>query len=455
MASGPTFVFVGPTLRVEDARAVLPDATYLPPVSHGDVYRATRQRPHAIGIIDGLFDQVPAVWHKEILFALDEGVAVFGAASMGALRAAELDAFGMVGVGRIYDSYRAGDLEDDDEVAIAHATAEGGFRELSDAMVNIRATLRAAEQASVVGATTRRLVENAAKALFYPERSYAAAIDGAETMGADREELRALRAWLLAGKVNAKRDDALEMLAAMRRDLPRERPRFRFEHTVFFADLAATAPWDDSVATALEPGHSGVLDEIRLQPAIWQQTLHGATLRALADRDADARGLVVSNDALLDATLRFRRERDLHDSPELVAWLESNDLDGKAFIELMENQTRLGWLLSATEEDAITRVPDELRSRGRFAALRTRAQEKARWIDEQGLALLSLEHLGLPGTEIFKWYFTQCLGSAVPADVWAYAQAVGFADVEQFRRAITREYLFATRASRSVASTGE
>ena len=98
---------------------------------------------------------MPAVWHKEILPALDEGIAVFGAASMGALRAAELDAFGMIGVGDIYAGYRDGVLEDDDDVAIAHATAEEGFRELSDAMVNIRATARAAERAAVIGATTR------------------------------------------------------------------------------------------------------------------------------------------------------------------------------------------------------------------------------------------------------------------------------------------------------------
>ena len=36
-----------------------------------------------IGLIDGFFENVASVWHKEILFALSEGVQVFGAASMG------------------------------------------------------------------------------------------------------------------------------------------------------------------------------------------------------------------------------------------------------------------------------------------------------------------------------------------------------------------------------------
>jgi hypothetical protein len=448
MPDGPTYVFVGPTIRPAEAQAILPDAMYLPPVAQGDVYRAARHRPRAIGIIDGFFDQVPAVWHKEILFALDRGIAVFGAASMGALRAAELDVFGMIGVGEIYAAYRDGVLEDDDEVAIAHATAEGGFRELSDAMVNVRATLRAAEHEAVIRPATGTMVERAAKELFYPDRTFVAALAGAEAMGADRLELEAFRTWLPTGKINAKREDAIEMLTRMHEGSPREPSRFQFEHTVFFADLVASAPWDDSDVAELEPGHRGVLDEVRLQPDVWHQTLHGATLRALADRDADARGLSVSNEALVDATVTFRRERDLHDSPELVAWMESNDLDGRAFVELMENQTRLAWLLRANHDEALARVPDELRASGRLRALRVRAQEKSHWIDTQGLEMMSLEDLGLREADIFAWYFGRCLKRAVPADIWAYAQAVGFADVEQFRRAVTREYMFATREPR-------
>jgi hypothetical protein len=46
-----------------------------------------------------IFDSTPAVLHKEILWAMDRGVGVSGAASMGALRAAELHWYGMVGVG--------------------------------------------------------------------------------------------------------------------------------------------------------------------------------------------------------------------------------------------------------------------------------------------------------------------------------------------------------------------
>src|SRR5713226_10363052 len=133
-------IFTGPTLSAVDARMVLA-ADYRPPAAEGDVYRAARGRPQVIGIIDGYFERVPAVWHKEILWAMSQGIHVFGSASMGALRAAELADFGMEGVGAIFEMYRDGILEDDDEVAVAHGTDEFRFRAGSEAMVDIRCTL--------------------------------------------------------------------------------------------------------------------------------------------------------------------------------------------------------------------------------------------------------------------------------------------------------------------------
>src|SRR5204863_3976252 len=111
------------------------DAVYLPPAAEGDVYRVALKKPQAIGIIDGYFQSIPAVRHKEILWAMSRGIHVFGSASMGALRAAELAAFGMEGVGLVFKCYHNGILEDDDEVAIAHGPAETGFVATSEAMV--------------------------------------------------------------------------------------------------------------------------------------------------------------------------------------------------------------------------------------------------------------------------------------------------------------------------------
>jgi len=103
------YVFTGPTISAAEAGSEL-QAVYLPPAAEGDVYRATLKRPQAIGIIDGYFQSIPTVRHKEILWAMSRGIHVFGSASIGALRAAELAAFGMEGVGTIFEFYRDGML---------------------------------------------------------------------------------------------------------------------------------------------------------------------------------------------------------------------------------------------------------------------------------------------------------------------------------------------------------
>ena len=93
-------IFLGPSLPVADARAVL-DADYRPPVQRGDVLTAAEARPPLIGVIDGVFLATLPPSPMEVLRALRTGVPILGAASLGALRAVELELFGMIGVGRI------------------------------------------------------------------------------------------------------------------------------------------------------------------------------------------------------------------------------------------------------------------------------------------------------------------------------------------------------------------
>ena len=104
-----TLVYVGPTLPAAEVARLAPGVRVLPPAAVGDVLKATRMRGvRRIAIIDGYFERMAAVWHKEILVALERGIAVYGAASMGALRAAELAPFGMIGVGTIAADYARG-----------------------------------------------------------------------------------------------------------------------------------------------------------------------------------------------------------------------------------------------------------------------------------------------------------------------------------------------------------
>jgi hypothetical protein len=209
-------VFLGPSLSIDQARRTLP-ARYLGPARCGDVLRARRLSPRAIAIVDGVFASTPAIWHKEILLALEDGIAVFGASSMGALRAAELVPFGMVGIGRIFEAYRDGVYTDDDEVALLHGPADSAYRGLSEAMVNIRSTVAHAVASGIIRPDSGERVIRCAKDTFYQERSLGAAIESAWRGDAHAEEASRFRRFIQnGGYVNQKRLDALELLAYIR-----------------------------------------------------------------------------------------------------------------------------------------------------------------------------------------------------------------------------------------------
>ena len=117
-------VFLGPSLEQSAAEKILP-AEYRPPAKRGDLLAAARDGATIIGLIDGVFHQESAVAHREILAAIKHGITVIGASSMGALRAAEMDTLGMVGIGEIYRMYKSGELESDDEVALVFDPSSG------------------------------------------------------------------------------------------------------------------------------------------------------------------------------------------------------------------------------------------------------------------------------------------------------------------------------------------
>jgi hypothetical protein len=225
------YVFLGPTLALSAAKAEL-DAVYLPPVSAGDVARLGRNRPRAIGIVDGYFEYVPAVWHKEIMWMMARGVHVFGSAGLGALRAAELESFGMRGVGRVYQAIKDGTLDRDDEVAVACDEGPDGYRALSEAMVNIRATLEAAYRGKIISDATREVLAAVGTALFYRDRSWPALLETGKAQGAAPAELGALGRWLPSGRIDQQADDALAMLREMRDFLAGRPARLQVPWTV-------------------------------------------------------------------------------------------------------------------------------------------------------------------------------------------------------------------------------
>ena len=200
-------LFAGPSLFGQ-----APDLTGLqlsPPARQGDIHRAVLDGADAIGLIDGVFGFVPSVWHKEILFALSQGVRVLGGASLGALRAAECHSFGMEPVGEIAAAYVKGVRYEDADVCLAHCPAEMDFMPLSEPLVDVEASVAALLDRNFVTGEQAWAWLEAARAIYFADRTVEAMLERARLPA---ELVDAYR----TNRVGVKARDALELVDRLR-----------------------------------------------------------------------------------------------------------------------------------------------------------------------------------------------------------------------------------------------
>lgn len=209
-------IFVGPTISGHELDALVSnidaDVSVLPPVVQGDIVKLYTRLPDVIAIIDGYFHQQPAVYHKEILGAIERGAYVIGAASMGALRAAELSRFGMEGVGEIYAMYRDGEIDGDDMVALVHGDASSGYLACSIPLVNVRYAVHRAVTGGVLTAHDASLVLASAARLYYGDRTLADILSAARDCGLPAPACNELENYLQGSDSDLKKNDARQLL---------------------------------------------------------------------------------------------------------------------------------------------------------------------------------------------------------------------------------------------------
>lgn len=427
-----TVVFLGPTMPVEDARALLPGAVFLPPAGQADVLSAlTIHQPQVIALIDGVFGQSLAVWHKELLYALHCGVAVYGASSMGALRAVECAEFGMVPFGTVAGWYVDGTVTADDEVALAHAGPEDGYFPLSEPLVNLRASLAAARDAGAIDRGLHDRVIAAAKRLFFPERTRERIWAEAKLTA---EETERLEGFLATGAVDVKRRDAealLRHLCALTQ-LPTPVP-FPFVRSYFFEVLY------DRDRRVRRDGHEVPLAGIAAYAALHRPDfaeINAAALgRLLSVQLADLVGVRVDDRAVAEETQRFCHRNRLSGQPALADWCRRNDLTDAEFSELMRDlaveRAMRRWLIDRRFLSRTTKpVLNELRLRGLYEKVAAEAALVERTVE------LHFGDLSLQPTDSFEQLLMDHLSNTdaqmdAPAESWAYE--AGFKDALDMR----------------------
>jgi TfuA protein len=216
-------IFLGPSLKRDLALSILDgdEIEYRPPARKGDLLKINNNRNNSndsntlVCLIDGVFLQDYPPTPIEVYTLMQRGVKVFGAASIGALRAVELERLGMVGIGRIFRLYKNGILEDDDEVAVTFSGDD--YTLASEAMIDIRYTLYHAYKSSMISRESKRILTRIAKSIYFPYRSYDLILEKAKGKGIiDDEQLSTLKEYIKYNRRSLKEEDSIELLNHVR-----------------------------------------------------------------------------------------------------------------------------------------------------------------------------------------------------------------------------------------------
>jgi TfuA protein len=206
-------VYLGPTLNREEASKFL-EADYRDPAKKGDFLRLshTSVEKKYVGFIDGVFlhDYPPSpieVYH----LATRKNIELIGASSLGALRAVELEKFGMKGIGKIFQLFKKGIINADDEVAVTFVRDKNILQ--SEAMIDIRFNLFLAYKKGIITKQTKKRVVKIAKSIYFPFRNYEDIISLTQKQFPSiHDELENFRNYILKNRDSLKARDAIKLL---------------------------------------------------------------------------------------------------------------------------------------------------------------------------------------------------------------------------------------------------
>ncbi|MFJ7305179.1 TfuA-like protein [Streptomyces sp. NPDC099088] len=409
----------------------------------GDLLKIGARPGDSVAIIDGYFHQRPSVRHKEILHLIDSGVTVHGAASMGALRAAELAAFGMIGHGRIFHDYYSGAITADDEVALLHGTEDEEFQPYTEALINIRYAVEQAVTLGMLDARAGRTALTAASKLAFSERSRTAIVDAAMDAGLDEYQGSALRS-IIRTAVDQKKKDATLLLSTLGRQEKAQKipaASWRLHETAFLADWRASARGtrDPELGVLSDPQ---VHEICQLFATDYPDFRVQTATAALASAHCKGHATHQSQDAAL-ARLRSLGilVGDSESSASLERWSAPSELSMPARQRTLKAAARALFTTTALSlDDPFTAA---LHAHGTYADARDVLARSLRYhqriTSQRGLNLQQLR-----ADNVIRWYAKHWNADNME-DATLHR---GFTSVDQFLSAARRHYLYGKNASK-------
>lgn len=335
-------IFCGPTISASESKHMI-HADFRPPAKHGDIISCVyNDRPDVIVLFDGVFIQDLTVWHSELNEAMNQGVTVYGASALGAIRAAEMESWGMRGVGNVFALFRDGIVESDDEVFCDYDFVQGQYIQRTLPIVNLRYILADAEKASLITQKQSRSILETAKAMFYKERTLDSILNACRAHGdlTDRDA-ETLSGFIRQSTRNIQKEDAIECLEALNNlaasDL--ETTRKNYQYDLFFEALFER----DRGTKHGETYHPFyyIANDYILYGSDVEAVNDAALNRKLCTLIADHFNVDATGDEIAAEKKLFIQKHDLAEDGNYLSWLKDNDLAEHEFDELLAERVKI------------------------------------------------------------------------------------------------------------------
>lgn len=414
-------VYVGPTLDLPTARAILPGAIFLPPAKHADLVSHIYQySPTHILLVDGVFSQDLPPWHKEFAMAALKGINIYGSSSMGALRASELADCGvMIGAGEIFRWYHEGVIDADDEVAISyHLNPRGEYICDTCPLVNIRAGLLLQLEYGMMNAKEVQDAFEIQRSIHYTHRTvfpeYAF------------DQKRADAILLLTNFMDLKPET--EVRPTLEFVTPLFKGMLERERRVIFNGTPVTLQNIDSYISL----HSHHHHQIR-----WD-----AQNRALALVLCDIMEVIVTDEEIETEWTTFGVRYHLPDWESLIKWLDANAMSKEDFHVLTIQNARIRKLQGAHVTSSIfsrqtKTILDHLRTHDQLSLwIEDCAECEKRIVDAENDESLSMD-LSSNIRVLLNEHMTET-GLEIPEDLEEYSRATGIGGLDELRVCLER-----------------
>lgn len=189
--------------------------------------------------------------------------------------------------------------------------------------------------------------------------------------------------------------------------------------------------------------HDWVLDELRLNSKNYHHYMRLTLMQMAAERILTSDYVQVdSSEERLERSYRFLAQRGITPD-QLAGWLQDNDMTTDDLVGLVDNYHQLDRLTNLWKREINEQLLGTLKLSGMYARYAQRALDKQGALRAEHLDMPDIADVDLTTERLFEWFFVeQQQLDAIPDDIHRFAVMSGFNDVEDFKRALIRDYCF-------------